>query len=77
MADKPVRWVGSTLGDLREFPDDARSEAGHQLRRVQQGLMPDDWKPMPSVGRGVQEIRVHTDLEHRVFFVARFEDAVY
>ncbi|MFO0873690.1 MAG: type II toxin-antitoxin system RelE/ParE family toxin [Phycisphaerales bacterium] len=65
------------MGDLREFPDDARSEAGHQLRRVQQGLMPDDWKPMPSVGRGVQEIRVHTDLEHRVFFVARFEDAVY
>ena len=32
---------------------------------------------MPSVGPGVQEIRVHTKLEHRVFYVAKFDEAVY
>lgn len=39
--------------------------------------MPEDWKPVATVGRGVYEIRIHTALEHRVFYVARFEEAVY
>lgn len=39
--------------------------------------MPTDWKPMASIGSGVNEIRVHTDLEHRILFVAKFEEAVY
>jgi phage-related protein len=32
---------------------------------------------MPSVGLGVQEIRIHTDVEHRVLYVAKFAEAVY
>jgi len=36
-----------------------------------------DWKPMSSVGPSVREIRVHTALEHRVLFVAKFTEAVY
>jgi phage-related protein len=32
---------------------------------------------MRTVGPGVIEIRVHTTLEHRVFYVAKFEEAVY
>ena len=51
--------------------------AGFELRRVQQGLQPTDWKPMASVGTGVEEIRVHTGQEHRVFYVARFAEGVY
>ena len=39
--------------------------------------MPDDWKPMATVGTGVYEIRIHTGLEHRVFYVAKYEEAVY
>jgi phage-related protein len=39
--------------------------------------MPDDWKPMTAVGTGVYEIRIHTDLEHRVFYVAKYEEAIY
>ncbi|MGH2610943.1 MAG: type II toxin-antitoxin system RelE/ParE family toxin, partial [Tepidiformaceae bacterium] len=77
VSDKPLWWVGSSLEDLRAFPAAARRESGYQLRRVQRGLMPDDWKPMASVGQGVCEVRVHTDTEHRVFYVARFAEAVY
>ncbi len=51
--------------------------AGFQLRRVQRGLEPNDWKPMTSVGAGVKEIRIRTDRAHRVFYVATFEDALY
>jgi len=44
---------------------------------VQSGLEPSDWKPMSSVGAGVEEIRVRTGREHRIFYVAKFEEAVY
>ncbi len=62
---------------MRAFPRDARRLAGFQLRRVQQGLEPFEWKPMPAVGPGVREIRVRTALEHRVLYVAKFAEAVY
>jgi phage-related protein len=77
MAEKPLMWVGSALTDLRRFPDDARRRAGFELHTAQQGLNPSDWKPMPSIGPGVAEIRIHTGTEHRIFYVARFEEAVY
>ena len=77
MPDKPLVWVGSTRRDIRAFPADARRRSGLQLRRVQQGLDPDDWKPMTSVGPGVREIRIQTELAHRVFYLATFEEAVY
>jgi phage-related protein len=44
---------------------------------LQQGLEPNDWKPMAAVGPGVREIRVRTRLEHRVFYVAAFAEGVY
>jgi phage-related protein len=74
---KPLAFVGKALEDLRAFPDDARRRAGFELDQVQRGLRPTDWKPMTSIGSGVLEIRVHTRVEHRVFYVAKFEEAVY
>ena len=75
--EKPLSWVGSSLEDLRAFPDTARRVAGFQLRRVQAGLDPIDWKPMPTVGPGVREIRIHSEREDRIFYVAQFAEAVY
>lgn len=75
---KPVHFVGSSREDLRELPENARETAGHQLFKVQQGKEPDDWKPMPTVGIGVQEIRVWDESgTYRVLYVAKFEEAVY
>lgn len=74
---KNLRWVGRSLDELRDFPVEARREAGHQLHLVQLGEDPDDWRPMPSVGPGVIEIRLHDETEHRIFYVAAFREAVY
>lgn len=74
---KPITWLGSSLEDIRGFPEEARRSAGYQLRRVQEGLESNDWKAMPDVGAGVQEIRLHTGAEHRVFYVASFAEAIY
>jgi phage-related protein len=74
--DKPILWAGSSLDALRAFPEDARRVAGYELRRVQKGLQPTDWKSMASVGAGVEAIRVRTAQEHRVLYIARFEEGV-
>jgi phage-related protein len=55
---KPIVFVGDSLKRLREFPEEARQDAGYQLDRVQRGQTPDDSKPMPSIGKGVEEMRV-------------------
>jgi phage-related protein len=75
--EKPLLWLGSSRRDIRTFPSAARRVAGYQLLRVQQGMEPTDWKPMTSIGSGVREIRVHTETEHRVCYVARFAEGVY
>ena len=60
------------------FPDDAKHKAGYQLRKVQQGDLPDEFKPMPEIGAGVNEVIVDTaDGWFRVMYVAKFEEAVY
>jgi phage-related protein len=74
---KPIQWLGSSRADLKAFPADARRVAGFQLRLVQLGSGPNDWKPLRTVGPGVREIRVHTGLEHRVVYVATLAEAVY
>jgi phage-related protein len=75
---KPVEFRGTALDDLRAFPEAARREAGHQLNQVQHGREPDDWKPMTTVGRGVQEIRIRGAAgAFRVLYVAKFDEAVY
>lgn len=74
---KPIGWRGSSLADVRAFPPDARRKAGHQLGRLQSGLMPDDWKPLPKLGTGTIEIRIHTAVEHRVIVVTKFAEALY
>jgi len=69
--------MGSSREDMRAFPKDARQRAGYELDQVQCRLEPSDWKSMASVGPGVREIRVHTRLEHRVIYIAKFEEGVY
>ena len=74
---KRVVWIGDSLDRVREFPAHARREAGYQLERVQAGKDPADWKPMPSVGLGVNELRVRAAGAFRVIYVAKFAEAVY
>ncbi len=74
---KPINFIGSSLDDLRNFPEEARKAAGFELFAVQRGLDPRDWKAMPSIGRGVREIRIHVLGEWRIIYVAKFEDAVH
>lgn len=77
MTAKSLTWLGSSREDLCGFPEAARRAAGFELRQVQLGLPPSDWRPMGTVGLGVVEIRIHADGEYRVLYVAKFAEAVY
>ena len=73
---KDIRFCGRSLEALRGFPAVAKRDAGYQLDRVQHGLEPTDWKPMPSIGPGVREIRIKHEGQYRVIYVAKFADVV-
>jgi len=78
ISPKPVAFRGSALDDLRAFATPARRRVGYQLDQVQHAKEPDNWKPMPTLGQGVREIRIR-DIAgaFRVAYVAKFADAVY
>lgn len=74
---KRITFLGDSLSRLRDFPDDARSQAGHQLNEVQEGHDPDNWKPMKTIGPGVREIRVReASGAFRVIYLATLPDVV-
>ena len=74
---KPVHWLGDSRDRLRDAPVEIRVDAGYQLERVQAGESPIDFRPMPDVGPGTIEIRVHGKAEYRIFYVAQHGEAVY
>jgi len=56
---KPIKFIGSSLDDLRNFSEEAKRVAGFELRAVQNGFDPRDWKPIQVIGPSVKEIRIH------------------
>lgn len=75
---KELFWVGTSLKDLKAFPENAKQMAGYQLDRVQTGLEPTDWKPMLTVGSGAREIRIKDDGNaYRVFYMVETKTGVY
>lgn len=45
---KDIIWLGSTHHDVKGYPAEVRQDIGYNLDKVQRGLEPSDWKPMPS-----------------------------
>ena len=78
MLIKRVMFHGDSLDRLRDFPERARREAGHELYQVQSGRDPSDWKAMSTIGSGVREIRIRDAIgAYRVIYIASFADAVH
>lgn len=76
---KDIVYYASAQKDLESFPARARQRIAQLLAMLAKGfdLQPSDFKYMPTVGMGTYELRVQTDKQYRVFYVAKFEDAIY
>ena len=78
MIEHELIFLGNSRDELLKFPDEARREAGYQLHKVQVGLEPADFKPMTTIGLGVEEIRIREESgAFRVFYIARLDEVVY
>jgi phage-related protein len=74
---KSIVFLGDSLSRLRDFPDQARSLAGYELREIQKGHDPADWKPMKTIGPGVRELRIReAGGAFRVIYLASVGDSV-
>lgn len=75
---KRLVWLGSSKVDLKGFPPAAVADLGYQLFLVQCGQEPRDWKPMPTVGAAVRELRVRDRAgAFRTLYVANRPGAIY
>lgn len=77
---KQIIWMGRSREDLRDFPREAKEDLGYALRRLQNGEVPAHFKPMPGVGSGAYELTCRTgtqSVDHRVFYVVKFAEALY
>lgn len=76
---KPVVWVGSSLKDLREFPDAVQDHMGYALFVAQQGGKHRDAKPLTGFG-GAGVVKVVKDYRgdtFRAVYTLRYAGAVY
>nr|VFJ54499.1 MAG: hypothetical protein BECKDK2373C_GA0170839_104328 [Candidatus Kentron sp. DK]VFJ67250.1 MAG: hypothetical protein BECKDK2373B_GA0170837_11885 [Candidatus Kentron sp. DK] len=67
--EKPIFWVGASYKDLLSFPVGVKQEAGYQLHRIQNGLEPENFKPVSTIGAGVKEIRIKEEPYAKVWIV--------
>jgi phage-related protein len=76
---KPVRWVGSSLRDLKTFPKTVQRHVGQALYAAQCGEEYQTVKALKGFGgRSVLEIVVdHQTDTWRVIYTVRFGDAIY
>lgn len=75
---KRVIFVGSTQKDLRELPEEVRSDIGYDLFEVQMGETPSSAKPLTGFGPQVLEIVVdHNTDTFRAVYTVRYADKVY
>ena len=76
---KRLVWIGSSREDLKGMRQDVMDELGYELYKLQCGNDPLDFKPMPSVGKGVYEIRIRDENNKntiRCFYLAKLKDKI-
>lgn|SRR5208282_1666019 len=73
-----VAWEGDSKETLQSFPEDVRQNFGFQLWQLQQGERPSDYRPLPSIGSGVFELRDQDERAwYRVVYLSRVDDVIY
>ena len=76
---KEIVFVGSSLNDIKKFPESARERTVMLLELLKNNieLPPKDFKYIPAVGAGTYELRIRIRGQYRVFYVAKSKEAIY
>ncbi len=76
---KDTIYLGSSAKDIEAFSVKARQRIATALYAINANikLNPKELKYMPTVGIGVYELRIKADKQYRIFFIAKFKEAIY
>lgn len=75
---KEVEWEGNSLDVIKEWPVDIRINIGGDIRRLQNGERPLDWKPFPGLVENAFELRDKDEQGlYRAIYVTIYKDKVY
>jgi phage-related protein len=76
---KPIEWIGSSLKDLRAFPEEVKDEIGVALDVAQQGEKHETTKPLQGFGgAGVLEVIDDFDGDtYRAVYTVKLKGVVY
>src|SRR5260370_15791384 len=79
VALKPVRWIGTSLRDLRSFPAPVRIDFGHALFTAREGKTDPAAKPLKGFGGAsvFEIVASHHGNTWRAVYTVRFQDAIY
>ena len=75
---KPIRWIGTSLRDLRSFPRAVRVDIGHALFTAQEGKTDPAAKPLKGFGGAsvLEIVSSHHGNAWRAVYTVRFQDAI-
>ncbi len=76
---KPLEWIGNSLDDLKNFPEDVKQAVGYALYLAQCGEKHSSVKPLKGFrGTSVLEVVQNFDGDtYRAVYTIQFEDVVY
>jgi len=73
-----VAWEGDSREALGAFPTRVKQNLGFQLWQLQQGERPRDYRPLPSIGAGVFELRDQDERAwYRLVYISRIRDVIH
>lgn len=73
-----IVWEGDSLEVLKSFPEAVTQNFGFELWQLQQGERPKNYRPLPSIGSGVFELRDQDERGwYRVVYLSRIDDVIY
>lgn len=74
---KQLMWIGSSRGDLKEFPEDVQDEVGYALYQAQLGYFPDGAKPLKGLSGVIEIIEDFDKNTYRAVYATKLGDHLY
>lgn len=72
-----LEWIGSSLEDLKEFPEDVKDEVGYALYVAQNGIKPPNAKQMKGLGGVMEIISNYNTNTYRAIYAAKIGTKIY
>ena len=73
-----IAWEGDSREVLKDFPEAVKQNFGFELWHLQLGERPSDYRPLPSIGAGIFEMRDQDERAwYRVVYLSRINDVIH